>query len=78
MADSKRISSAKVRSVALALHRKAVAGGKAAQRVKITPGVTATGGGIVRFRASKVLDSYRSTARARVQKARPVKSRAAR
>jgi hypothetical protein len=58
---AKRPSRAKVRSVAKALRQKAgqpVMGGKA-----ITRSATGTGSGVIRFRASRVLDSFRNSTR---------------
>lgn len=63
MASRKRISSAKLRSVAKVLQHKAAARKMGTRRPEITPGITATGRGVVRFRASRVIDSLLSPVR---------------
>jgi hypothetical protein len=59
---TRKISSVKARSVAKALHRKAASRKMQGTTTKITRGATATGRGVVRFRASRVLDSLRTRA----------------
>ena len=58
---NRKPSRAKARSVAKALHRKAAS---KIGRKPITRAGTATGSGVIRFRASNVLDSYRTSSRA--------------
>ena len=60
MSEFKRISRTKAKAVARVLHRKAASGHKSFSATKITPDATATGSGVVHFRASKVVKSYQS------------------
>ncbi len=59
MAPAKKFSHAKIRQVAKALHLKADSRKAGKSRITITREMTATGRGLIRFRASHVLESLR-------------------
>ncbi len=73
MAASKKLSSAKLRAIASSLHREAASQRRGPRSVRLTSEATATGKGVIRFRASRVLEFYKSASGPRVQKLRPSK-----
>jgi len=58
MSESARISSARVKAIAAEIHRKAPQS-QSSRKAEITMSETATGKGLIRFRASRILSSYR-------------------
>jgi hypothetical protein len=68
VATTRKVSSAQLRAIAASLHREAAAQGKRPQTDVITAEATATGQGLIRFRASKVLDAYKTGAPSRRRK----------
>jgi hypothetical protein len=65
MAKAKKISRAKARAVAIELHQLADAEGRRKRVTKITPEMTGTGSGVIRFRADRIIEAWRADFRKR-------------